>query len=252
MNHRPFDLAVVVILAVVAMGLALTGMSYGALQVVFGLPLVLVLPGYALTAALFSKNALRFLERVVFSLGLSLVIAVLGGFVLNWTTEGLQMSSWAVLLGGVTLVASSAALVRRSRETGKEFTISRSEIKIDWARAALFGLAALIVVGAVLVARVGALQQADRSTQLWMLPANGAGQNVVRLGVRNMESKAMKYKLQVTIGNDVFREWEMVELDPEQIWETTIELPTGTEKGAVQAKLYLPDQPASPYRWVKQ
>ena len=252
MYRKSFDLVVVVIVTAITMGLALAGVSNGVLLILLGLPLVLVLPGYALTAALFSSDALSLVERIVFSLGLSLVVAVLGGFVLNWTVGGLQTASWAVLLGSVTLVASGAALMRRLRETEKESATSRSDLRIDWGQAALFGLAILVVVGAVLVARGGALQQAVGSTQLWMLPADGADQNVVLLGVRNMEPQAMKYRLQVTVGNDVVREWATIELDPEQKWETTVVLPAGTKQGAVQAKLFLPDQLGTPYRWVKQ
>jgi hypothetical protein len=54
------------------------------------LPLVLVLPGYAVTAALFPNRSLGVPERLVFSLGLSVAIVVLGGLLLNVTPFGVR------------------------------------------------------------------------------------------------------------------------------------------------------------------
>ncbi|HCI79328.1 MAG TPA: hypothetical protein DHW02_06535, partial [Ktedonobacter sp.] len=77
------------------------------------LPLVLVLPGYALTSALFPERAFPVSQRLVFSIALSLVTAVLGGLLIDVTPFGLQTDSWAGILGGITLCACVVTLIRR-------------------------------------------------------------------------------------------------------------------------------------------
>ncbi|MDQ3811422.1 MAG: DUF1616 domain-containing protein, partial [Chloroflexota bacterium] len=68
---------------VVLIGLVAAGLVPVAALV--GLPLVLFLPGYAFTSTLLRDEATGFAERLLFSLGLSLAMSMLGGFVLNWT-----------------------------------------------------------------------------------------------------------------------------------------------------------------------
>lgn len=79
MNRRLFDLVLVVSAAAVAMTVTLVGTDNRAVQLLFTLPLVLYLPGYALTAALFPGRWPGTAERIAMSLGLSLVLAVLVG-----------------------------------------------------------------------------------------------------------------------------------------------------------------------------
>ena len=113
MNYKSVDILVIIALTIIAVALAFTVAPDNVPGRILTLPLVLVLPGYALIAAMFPKQALGGAERAVFSLGLSLVIVILGGLVLNWTSFGLHASSWAVLLACITLGASAVALIRR-------------------------------------------------------------------------------------------------------------------------------------------
>src|SRR5712692_8392038 len=113
MNHRSVDIFAVVAITLVAAVLALLVPPNIVPIRIVTLPLVLVLPGYALTSALFPNRSLGVAERLVFSLSLSLIIVILGGLALNWTPFGLRPGSWAVLLSGITLAAGAVALVRR-------------------------------------------------------------------------------------------------------------------------------------------
>src|SRR3954454_24445758 len=94
----------------IALFVALGG---GAVRVLVALPFALVLPGLALTLALFPAGALDGAERLLFSLGLSLAVTALGGLVLHLTPWGLRPASWALLLGAITLAAGVAAFLRR-------------------------------------------------------------------------------------------------------------------------------------------
>jgi Protein of unknown function (DUF1616) len=87
----------------------------GPVNIVFGVLLALVLPGYALSAAVFRMRSVRTAERAALTLGISLSVAVLGGLVLDALPSGLETQTWLFLLGGVTVIASVVALWRRTR-----------------------------------------------------------------------------------------------------------------------------------------
>jgi hypothetical protein len=89
------------------------GITNSPVNVVFGVLLALVLPGYALSAAAFRMRSVRGVERAALTLGISLSVAVLGGLLLDALPGGLQIQSWLFLLGSVTVGAAAVALLRR-------------------------------------------------------------------------------------------------------------------------------------------
>lgn len=251
MSRKSVDLAVVVVAAVAALLVTLAAVENAAVRTLFALPLVLVLPGYALIAAAFPRRDLGVAERLAFSAGVSLAVAGLGGVVLNWTPAGLQADSWALLLGGVTLGASEVAAYRRRGQPA--VAPARAGVGLGGGQWLLFGLAALVIAGAVGVATVGANRQPRSGfTQLWMTPASEDRQDAVYLGVTSLEVTAVRYELQVVIGGAVVREWQPLELAPGERWVTRVELPA-PEPGlrTVEAVLYRLDNPESVYRRVQ-
>src|SRR5438270_12109360 len=113
MRYKSVDLLIVMALTILAVVLAFVVPSNEVMGRVLTLPLVFVLPGYALASALFAKRTIGVPEKTVISIGLSFVSVILGGLVLNWLPFGLYASSWSVLLGSITLCASSIAIVGR-------------------------------------------------------------------------------------------------------------------------------------------
>ncbi len=141
-NHT--DLLVVGVLAVVAAAAgALSGERSNIVQAVLSLPLVLFLPGYALSAALLPDGRTGLAERIAFSLGLSIAVAALGGLVLNRLPGGLNPGSWRLMLLALTLGAAGFAYWRRGRDgvmgPGPLAT------QISMREAALFSAAALVI-----------------------------------------------------------------------------------------------------------
>lgn len=253
MNHRSTDIFAVVATTIVAAVLALLVPPDIVLIRILTLPLVLLLPGYALVSALFPTRSLGVAERLMFSLGLSLVVVVLGGFVLNWMPFGLRASSWAVLLAGITLAASAVALVRRRGQSMSATGWLRvGNVGFTLRQGLLLGLAAAIVCGAVAVSIIGAERQSYAGfTQLWILPAGGIKpENAVRLGVSNMESTAMEYRLAVNVGGKVVKQWPAIDLEPNEQWEATLVLPPAGSVARVEADLYRADAPTTIYRHV--
>src|SRR5437588_9143028 len=117
MRQNNLDLLVALCFGVPGMGWALLPHPPLFVGVVLAIPLVLIFPGYTLTQALLRKrvaNQPGAVNSVAFSLGLSLVIDVVVGFLLNLTPLGLQWQSWSFSLGLLTaLFAVLAALLQQ-------------------------------------------------------------------------------------------------------------------------------------------
>ena len=257
MKHRLVDrdILAVIILSVIAVVLAFIVPPDWVPIRILTLPLVFVLPGYALTSAAFPSLVRGVPEWLLFSLGLSLVIVVLGGLVLNWTPFGLRAGSWAVLLSGITLGSCAVALVWRR---GKGIYTSRwlgvGGIGLSPGQWLLLGLAVLIVGGALALSIIGAEQQARPGfTQLWILPAGGTNpKNTVRLGVSNRESIAIEYRLAVNMDGKAVKAWPSIDLNPNEQWEATLVLPQAQHGGStrIEVDLYRAEAPTTVYRDV--
>src|SRR5215207_5391095 len=99
MNLKASDLVICSALAAVAMTLALLAPEIGPARAIIGLPLVLFVPGYALTVAAFPGGRLGAAERLLFNVGGTLAVAAIVGLLLHWTALGLRPAAWAVALG---------------------------------------------------------------------------------------------------------------------------------------------------------
>lgn len=218
------------------------------LQIMIALPLVFILPGYAIIAAIFPDQSLSLIERLLYSLGLSLTIMILGGLGLHATPWGMQKYSWICFIAIVTLSASGVALYRRwSRHT----TPSRAKTGLSLHQGLLLTLSLVVLISAIGVAYYGAQQQQTLFTQLWIMPADKVGANTVRLGVDNFESVEMTYQLKLTEGNAEVNQWQYIRLAPGERWDTTVELPSEPSASTiVEAVLYRIDVPNQPYRIV--
>jgi len=237
--------------AVVLLVLGLLGVTSTLARTLLAVPLVLILPGYALIAALFPARSLGLAERVLSSLGLSLVVAIAGGLILNVTPWGLRPLSWLLFLAATSLIGIVLALLRRREQwTLMPFRWS------DWLlprQAILIGAALLITGGSIAIARFGASRQhASGFTQLWMLPADQTGQNTIQLGFSSMEIAATRYRVELRAGDTIMREWPSQELAPGQSWETTFTLPANAPVDVpLEAVLYRLGVDETAYRRVR-
>lgn len=242
------DLVTAVVVAATSGALTLLAPDTLAVRVVAALPLVFVLPGYAITAALFPRRTLGIPEQVLCSVGLSLVVVIMGGFALHWTPWGLQAESWAIFLFCVTLGASVIAGMRWHR--GWSVAVTSLNIGLDSRQGLLLGLAALVVVAVVGLARTPMPPRGIQGyTLLWILPAGEGNPNAVRLGISNNEFALTEYSLRVLVDDQIAQEWPAIQLAPGQKWETTAVVP-GKSSSVVEALLYRLDAPNDVYRRV--
>ena len=101
------------------------------LRVLFGVPLVLFIPGYALIAALFpAAKDIDGIERVALSFGLSIAIVPLTGLALNYTPWGIRLDPIVTCLSILTIGLCLAAQYRRARLPEDErFTVPFQEMR---------------------------------------------------------------------------------------------------------------------------
>ncbi|MGB7788736.1 DUF1616 domain-containing protein [Methanoregula sp.] len=86
------------------------------LRVLFGIPLILFIPGYAIIAALFpAAKDIDGIERIALSFGLSIAVVPLTGLVLNYTPWGIRLDPIVTCLSILTVALCIAAQYRRAR-----------------------------------------------------------------------------------------------------------------------------------------
>ncbi|MXR40744.1 DUF1616 domain-containing protein [Halobaculum sp. WSA2] len=145
-RYLPADLAAVVVaVALTIVSVFTPVVNETPLRVVFGLPFVLFVPGYALIAALFPEagtppaadgergddgvgagvsgdhsdaddedpSGIDGIERVALSFGTSIAVVPLVGLVLNFTPFGIRLVPIVVSVSGVTLALTAVAARRR-------------------------------------------------------------------------------------------------------------------------------------------
>jgi len=249
MNSRPFKAALAAVIAL-AGALALSGMLGTLARAVVGLPLALVAPGYAITAAAFPQRSLGGAETLLFSLGLSLAITIAGGLVLNLTPWGLGTGSWVVFLGLTTLGGGAVALRRRRKLSVAPAGAGRSAVRSALYPAVSLAATVLVLLVATRVAVTSTLGQQHKGfTQLSILPARENNMGVVRVSITNREFATTSYRLQLAAGGRTIRQWPSLTLTQGDMWQATITLPSSPARaGRVQATIYRTAFPRAIYR----
>ncbi|MEZ4673796.1 MAG: DUF1616 domain-containing protein [Caldilineaceae bacterium] len=222
-------------------------------QIIGGILLVLILPGYALTTALFGRTIGR-PEQLLFTLMGSFGIMALGSLILNRTPWRLSFTGWLILIVAAVAVGGIATFVLRNHTKFAEVRSLRMRLGVM--QTALL-VAAVVVAGiAINLAQIPAPAAGyEGYTMLWMLPdytaaATGGGRRI-ELGIDSKEFTATAYKLQIKIDDDVAQEWPAITLNPNEQWKATFAVsPEQLRQNNIRAELYLNDMPETVYRRV--
>jgi Protein of unknown function (DUF1616) len=243
--RRDLDLAVTALAALACA--AWTGVP--GLRIATGLLLVLVLPGYALSTLLVPGGPDRaggpgrpggpggpVLWRAMWTAGLSLAVAVLGGLLLNLIPAGLTRLSWTLSSTGVTVLVAMASAWRRRRsrsELPHASRLPRLPCLPRWTPVtrlvACYALAAgAIAAGAVGLAVASAgWQHSPGFAQLWLVPSRGvATGGQATLGVRSGYAAAQTFHVVLRNGAKAISTWDF-SLGTGQSWQRTITAAAG-------------------------
>lgn len=160
-------------------------------------PLALILPGYAISAAMFMPGSITRGERLVYTLGLSVGAAAIGGLV--WQLFfGLSRASWALVLVAIVLVAARIARSRRAAASSDPAGRRSRLPRLGLPNALAILAAAILTVVAVDVAIEGLRDQRAEShfSSLWALP-HGPAEESVEIGIQNHQGAVYTYRLSV-------------------------------------------------------
>jgi hypothetical protein len=244
-GHRDLSLLVAVTL-VCAVGSLLTPL--GPVRVVFAVPLALILPGYALTAAAFGSRRPGRLEWLPLTLGVSLACLALGGLLLNYAPGGIGGLAWTVLLVLVVLCSCVVAARRRGRARHKPRSTARLRPS---AATAILGVGCLALVTAALILAQATFEadHVDGYTQLWIVPPAPTDVSA-RIGVTSEQQQSRAYRLVIEVEDRSSHMVRSFELQPSQTHIVTVRSDHTASPVRFEEKLYLRGHPHTVYRRV--
>ena len=265
MVRESLDLLCIMLIVAGEFILVGSGIASGPVNVVFGVLLALVLPGYALSAAVFRMRSVRTAERAALTLGISLSVAVLGGLVLDALPSGLETQTWLFLLGGVTVTASVIALWRRTRHaaamrilephpialtlssSSREETaaprpprlgpnretavylvgvIQRVLRRVPYRPILISGLAFAVFMTGIVIAVNGAIaQQTSVAVTQLWMLPDKNAPTTLRLGIHTEAAQPMEYRLALSINGVAYSSWDPIFLTSTDTWEVSVTTP---------------------------
>ena len=257
MRLKSLDLVLALGVAVANVAWAMLAASTGPaspslIGIALALPLVFLVPGYTITETLFPNRALEPVQRLVFTLALSIAVAIFGGFVLDQFPAGLRLLPWTIWLGALTTIFTLLAYLRRQRQRRQAPPREQPQsMRVPFSTFVLFGMAALVIVLSVLYSVAGAQQRPHPGfTNLWIVPATQNGNTcAVSIGVQSFELAPTTYRVVVTGNKDQLANWTPIALVPNQQWAQLEPIAVGnTTSMVILVQLYRLDQPSIVYR----
>jgi len=224
-------------------------------RAVLWVPLVLVVPGYTILAALFPERRLQSGEPVVYAVAASVAATVIGGIAVQVVLD-LDRTVWAVLLAAITVVTALVGIWRRDPpgdRGGAAAGRTALRLHLPGPVAGLTLIVAVIVAAAaVVISSNGASRERDsyRFTALWVQPAQHAAGpgDAVTVGVDNHQGAIARYRLVVKQGSGVLTR-RRLELGDGRRWRLRLAVapPSATDpvtatlrrNGAIYRHVYL-------------
>lgn len=230
-------------------------------RIVLAFVFLLLAPGYALTATLFpSRKDIDGVERLVLSVGLSIVAIPLIGLLLNATPWGIHLLPMTFGLAGFTLITLLLALYRRYRlAPGSRFFSKRSAA--DFTRnLALLGSVIGFCAAVILTAQ--ALRPAPATTEFYILGSGGRLESFpstlaptqpfdVTLGIYHVGSPTESYRVHMPFAGRA-SDIEVPRLEDGLRWQqkTTLRAPRGSGRQPLSFELYR-DGELEPFRVLR-
>jgi uncharacterized membrane protein len=247
------------------------------IRTILGLPFVLLLPGYLLTAVLFPKaDDLEGLDRAVLSVGLSIIIVPLIGLLQNYLPSGISLLPMMFSLTVFNIILAVLGWRRRKKlPEEKRFVLTLQVKLIKWvekSKGTKFIDVSLLITGLCLLVTVFYLLVSPKIgasfTEFYITGQNGVAAGyqeqlqvgeygVVRAGVINNEQQKAVYEIEIRVDGELIQTIEPISLNHLEKWENTLNFKANKPKDAVKVEflLFKDNQNTTPYRqlklWVK-
>lgn len=212
--RRSADLIVSAAVTGLAVVLAFVAPDVWWLRTFVGLPVVTLLPGYAVVASFDPEERSGRAARLAASVAASLAMVVLLGLLLALARVPLEPATWLAVIGGSVLLGDVvAAYRRRASATGAPVGALLVPATL------VMGLLAFGLAGITNDASAG--PSTGAILQLWALPAPGSPDGSLRVGVANTVSGADRFLLRVTQGDQLLVD-TVVHVGQGRTWELTV------------------------------
>jgi uncharacterized membrane protein len=190
-----------------------------AVSTIFAVPLVLVLPGWALLDALDARTTGR-AQRVVLVPSLSIALAIAVALIVDFVPSGLTQRSWAI---GIFVVVAAASVVAAARGTSAIGLPRSTALGLRRLDVVALVVAAAVLTGTVILVRTPlAAKKAQGYTILSLV--QGKGSTVV-VGVQSGEQRKTRYRLVVGSQKHVLYRDRNLVLEPSERTSVRISLP---------------------------
>lgn len=233
-KNLPKDLAAaacLLVLAVASIYIPIINETF--IRVIFTVPAVLFIPGYALLSALFpAKKSIDGVERFALSVGLSIAVVPIIGLVLNYTPFGIRLDPVVISVCVFSFAMMIVALYRRTKLSKEErFEVPFEKVKPavkeeffpkDQKKAdKILSVILIIAICAAVATTIFVIafpKEGEKYTEFFILGkdkmtadyperfAAGSTQ-FVWLGIKNHEFKDMNYTVETILTNT---EWNNV------------------------------------------
>ena len=208
------------------------------------MPLVLLLPGFALVSAFLPPTAPR-MQRLLLSISISIALVIAMALALAVAGADLDQTSWIAALGGFTAALLVVAMVR---QRSAQLPPRSSPVSVRQAIVGLLAAAAAVAVAgyAVDISRRPAEPTASARpyTLLWIDPSEEEG---LRVGLTSGELEPTTYRVEMVEDGRATAEWKGITLAPGASW-AMVAAPGDADRVDVYA--YRDVDGATPYRHV--
>jgi uncharacterized membrane protein len=223
------------------------------LGIILALPLVFFLTGYTTIALFFYRNPPLLSMRILLSVAVSIVLDIVGGLALNLLPQGLQTTTWALLLGSITSINALITIYLR-KKTHRGYIFHFPKLTISKVGGSIFLASVAITIIAVFYAIQGVNQQPHPGfSEFWLLPASQTNSTcMISIGVQSFETSTITYRITLSMNGTLIHNWTPVSLHVQGRWvqSVPVRIPTNVHEEEIEANLYRLDQPQSIYRNV--
>lgn len=252
MRSKYSDLLFILTITLVNIVWSLLHIQVPFIGIILALPLVCFIPGYMLAKIMLYNKSSDKTHFLILSIGLSIALSIVNGFILNLFSFGLQATSWTISLG---LLSTLFALFSVYLGQRSSIHIGLPLSKNNSSKYLMVGIAVTIVVVSFWYSTSTTAQEPQQGyTQFWMLPAKEQSTQScdISVGVRSFETTTTTYRIEMTINGTQTKSWTSVVLAPQQAWDQAIPVDTTTSSSPIylEAQLYRADKPNSMYREV--
>jgi uncharacterized membrane protein len=265
----PLDMKIILLwtaLCIVSIYTPVINQSF--LRIILALPLILFIPGYVLLAALFPDSKdIDAIERIVLSIGTSIVVTPLIGLCLNFTSWGIRLNPLILSLTALIVVLVIFAEIRRTRTSPESrYTIPvpeiRQTVQDEWAmrkgskRDRILFFASIFAIGLVILSAVLVItlpKPGEKFSEFFILGENRTADSYPRVilpdisypmyvGIGNHEFRTINYSVELYLVPKPVNETIVATLQPETILVKTYSVTLShNETSVIPFDLIVPD-----------